>query len=290
MSKTSMMLEKAKTFDTVHVIRTEADRSLTALKEFRNRYRFAENLREIEWLDPDKLYKVNPDEVGDFFGFLETFMKPQGAAMGSSNVYRNARLQIAEFKKLLRIVVDDRKSLAEKIDAPWERIGGLGQDKSLALKIIFCFNYANGSVLPIFSIAHLRHFASRVAGVSGGQTKYFSPGKEYAFYTEELLTTKNSEPPTKAWDTLYFTRFLYQTYPPPDSEPVGVNVLSQRRVGMVETNEQLDLQSFMKLLGELQKQHKINGEQFRENRELWTKQPIEREALMQRLKKLLAPT
>jgi hypothetical protein len=290
MSKTSMMLEKAKAFDTVHVIRTEADHSLTALKEFRNKYRFAENLREIEWLDPDKLFKVNPDEVGDFFRFLETFMKPQGAAMGSSNVYRNARLQIAEFKKLLRIVVDDRKSLAEKIDAPWERIGGLGQDKSIPLKIIFCFNYGNGGVLPIFSIAHLRHFASRVGGVSSGQTKYFSPGKEYAFYIEELLNAKNSEQPTKAWDTLYFTRFLYQTYPPPDSEPVGVNVLGQRRVGMVETNEQLDLQAFMKLLGELQKQHKINGEQFRENRELWSKQPIEREALMQRLKKLLTPT
>ena len=43
----------------------------------------------------------------------------------------------------------------------------------------------------------------------------------------------------------------------------------------------------MKLLGDLQAQKKISGEQFRENRELWMRQPTERVGLMQRLKRLL---
>jgi hypothetical protein len=119
------------------------------------------------------------------------------------------------------------------------------------------------------------------------QTKYFSPGQEYEHYTTDLVKAKNSAPVTKAWDSLYFACFLYQTYPPPDSEPIGVNASSERRTGYVVTNEQLDLQGFMKLLGELQKQGKISGEQFRENRDLWVKQPSEREGLTQRLKMML---
>jgi len=43
----------------------------------------------------------------------------------------------------------------------------------------------------------------------------------------------------------------------------------------------------MRLLGELQKQQKITGEQFRENRSLWMQQPNDREALAKRLKRQL---
>jgi hypothetical protein len=42
----------------------------------------------------------------------------------------------------------------------------------------------------------------------------------------------------------------------------------------------------MKLLGELQKQGVLSGEEFREHRDLWVRQPSEREVLLQRLKKL----
>jgi hypothetical protein len=83
-------------------------------------------------------------------------------------------LQIKEFRNLLRIAVDDRKSLAEKVDAPWERIGGIGPDKLLAKQLIFCFNYDRGAVLPVFSTQHLRHFVSRTVEGTGGQTKYLS--------------------------------------------------------------------------------------------------------------------
>ena len=283
------MQEKANAYDRVKVARTEVDRALASLKEFRQKYPFAENLRSIEWLEPDKLFKVNPDEVGEFFRLLERSLTPLGYPTSvSSNVYRNSRLQIGEFKNLLRAAVDSRKSLAQKIDAPWERIGGLGQDKQLAKEIIFCFNYESGAVLPIFSNQHLRHFVNRVADAPGSQTKYLSPGQEYENYTAQLLKAKNSVPLTQSWDTAYFAVFLYASYPPPDSEKPTANPSGEGKTINAVTNEQLELRAFVQLLSELQSKGKITGEQFRENRELWThQQPNDRDVTVWRLKKLL---
>jgi hypothetical protein len=290
MSRSFTLQEKADVYDKVGTVRSDVNKALTSLKELRVKYPFTENLREIEWLDSDKLFKVNPDETGEFFRLLEGYLKPLGySTQNTSNVYRNARLQIKEFKNMLRIAVDDRKSLAEKVDAPWERIGGFGQDKVLAKQIIFCYNNHRGIVLPIFSNQHLRHFVNRVSDSIGGPTKYLSQGQEYEHYVTELLKVKNNLPITKAWDTSYFARFLYQTYPPPDSESVGVNTPNDRKVGIAISNEQLELQGFMRLLGDLQKQGKISGEQFRDYRALWAQQPADREGLIQRLKKLLKP-
>lgn len=278
------MLEKATTYDRVKVNRTEVDRALALLKEFRQKYPFTENLRSIEYLDPDKLFKVNPDEVGEFFRLLEGSLKPFGrSSFNNSNVYRNARLQIGEFKKLLRVAVDSRKSLAQKVDAPWERIGGLGQDKQLAKEIIFCFNYESGTVLPIFNNQHLRHFVNRVVDLHSGSTKYFSFGQEYEHFTTELLKAKNSLPITQSWDALYFAVFLYNNYPPPDSEKP-----TQGKTTNVVTDEQLELRAFASLLSELQTKGKITGQQFREYREQWThQQPNDRDVLVWRLKQLL---
>ena len=283
------MPEKANAFDKTGLVKREVDTLLGVLKEFRIKYPFTENLRSIEWLDPDKLFKLNPDEVGEFFQFLEIKLKPLGySTLNSSNVYRNARLQIGEFKNLLRIAVDSRKSLAEKVDAPWEKIGGLGQDKQLPKKIIFCLNYETGAIPPIFSTQHLRHFVNRVVDAPSGQTKYYSLGQEYEHYTSELLKAKNNLPITRAWEIMYFTRFLYNTYPPPDSEPPTTNPSGEGKTINVVTNEQLELRAFVKLLSELQTKGKITGQQFREFREQWTQQqPNDRDVLVWQLKKLL---
>jgi hypothetical protein len=283
------MLEKTNAFDKSGLIRHEVDSALESLKKFRQKFPFTENLRSIEWLDPDKLFKINPDEVGEFFRFLEDYFKPLGyQAAVSSNVYRNARLQINDLKNLLRVAVDSRKSLAQKIDAPWERIGGLGQDKQLAKKIIYCFNYETGTVLPILNNQHLRYFVSRVVDTSNVQTKYFSLGQEYEHYTMELLKTKNNLPTARSWNNLYFARFLYGAFPPPDSEQAEVDLPVEKKVVNQVTDEQLDMQGFMKLLCELQKQGKITGEEFRENRSLWMQQkPNDRDVLVARLKQLL---
>lgn len=289
MSQSNLMLQKATAYDRVKVTRTEVDRALALLKEFRQKYPFTENLRSIEYLDPEKLFKISPDEVGEFFHFLEGALKPLGrSTFNSSNVYRNARLQIGEFKNLLRVAVDTRKSLAQKVDASWEKMGGLGQDKQLAKEIIFCFNYENGTILPIFNNQHLRHFVNRVADAPSGKTKYFSSGQEYEHYTNELLKAKNNVPLTRAWDALYFAVFLYNTYPPPDSEKPTTNPSGEGKTINVVTNEQLELRAFAKLLSDLQTKGKITGEQFREYREQWMhQQPNDRDVLSLRLKQLL---
>ncbi len=288
MSRSNGMLEKANTYDKLNSTKHDVESSNGLLKELRQKYPFTENLRTIEWLDPDKLFKLSPDEIGEFFQFLERYFKPLGySTICSSNVYRNARLQINIFKNLLRIAVDNRKSLAQKVDVDWEKIGGMGTDKILAKKIIYCFNYESGTILPIFSNQHLRHFANRVVDGLSEQTKYFSLGQEFEHYTAELLKAKNSLPLTRGWSNLYFSCFLYNTYPPPDSEIFEANTVTERKTVNEVTDAQLDLQGFAKLLGDLQRQHKITGEQFRENRELWTKQPAERGELCKRLKKLL---
>ncbi len=288
MSKSNLLLEKASAYDKVGISRHDVEEALTAQKELRQKYPFSENLRTIEWLDPGNLYRVNPDEVGEFFQLLERALKPVSYSnLSSSNIYRNSMLQIKDLKNLLRTAVDDRKTLAEKVDARWERIGGVGEDKLVPKRIIYCFNVEKGTVAPVFSNQHLRHFVSRIADTSAGQTKYFSMGQEYEHYTNELIKAKNSLPITKGWVPLYFARFLYETYPPPDSEPISGNTASTRKLAGVVTNEQLDLQGFMRLLGELQKQHKISGEQFRDYRSMWNSQPSERAGLAQRLKRLL---
>ena len=283
MSKNNSLLEKANAFDKNGSIKHEVEIEFGRLKELRQKFPFAENLRSIEWLDPDKLFKVNPDEVGEFFRLLESTLKPLGnPSLNNSNVYRNARLQIQDLKNLLRIAVDSRKSLAEKVDASWEKIGGLGQDKQLAKKIIYCFTFETGKVLPIFSTQHLRFFFNRAAA-GNVQTKYLSLGQEYENYTVELLKAKNSFPLTQNWDTLYFSRFLYQTYPPPDTE----GAVEYKKTTVV-TDEQISLQSLVRLLAELQSKGKITGQQFREYRELWIhQQPNDRDVTVWQLKQLL---
>ena len=292
MSKSNSMLEKADAYDTNGLMKREIGNALVVLKEFRVKFPFAENPQSIDWLEPDKILKTNSNEIGEFFHYIVYSLNPLGPlSIQSSNVYQNIRTQIADFKTLLHVAVDKKKSLAEKVDAPWEKISGLGQDKHIAKKIIFCFNYESKAVLPIFSTPHLRHFVNRVVDVPSGQTKYYSLGQEYAYYTSELLKAKDSLPTTRGWEITYFARFLYNAYPPPDSEPPTTNPSGEGKTINVVTNEQLELRAFVKLLSELQTKGKITGQQFRENRELWMQQqPNDRDVTVWRLKQLLTET
>jgi hypothetical protein len=296
MLKCEQMTEKANSFDPTGLVKHDVERVFVYLKEFRQKFPFVENLREIEVLNPDKLFRINPDVVGEFFQTLEAVFKPlKYAVFGNTNIYRNARLQINDFKLLLRIVVDNRKTLAQKVDAKWERIGGIGQSKALALAIIYSFNYENKTILPIFNIEHLHYFARCTSDSLSESKEYLSKGQEYEHFTLELLKNKNNSHITRGWDNMHFTRFLYETYPPPINseqmqtqiETTSVGSEEKKRVTQV-TDEQLDMQGFVKLLGELQKQRKITGEEFRENRAMWMQlQPNDRELLVIRLKQRL---
>lgn len=287
----SSIQEKANTYDKNSIVKTEVEKALSILKAFRAKFPFTENPQTITMLRPDDVFKTNPDEVGEFFRYLEIYLKPLGQlTVSNSNIYSKIRLQLEDFKSLLRAAVDKKMLLAQKVDAPWEKIKGLGDDKQIAKKIIFCFNYETGAVLPIFSTSHIKHFANKLADRPVG-TKFYSQGEEYAYYTSELLKAKENLPAARGWDNIYFTMFLYNTYPPPDSEKPIANPSGEGKTINAVTNEQLELRAFIKLLGELQTKRKITGQQFREYREQWMQQlPNDRDILVWRLKKLNTET
>ena len=101
---------------------------------------------------------------------------------------------------------------------------------------------------------------------------------DYRFQTNILLT--------KPWEITYFARFFYNSYPPPEREFTTLGLSEGRRNRHIETKEQTEMRDFAKLLQELQTKQRINGEEFLEYRDQWTKQPNDREVLTQRLKKL----
>jgi hypothetical protein len=288
----SSIQQKADAYDKNGIVKAEVEKALSNLKAFRIKFPFAEKPPAIAMLQPDDISKVNPNQAGEFFHNIEYTLKPLGhQTVYDSNVYYKIRLQLEDFKILLRVAVDKKRSLAEKVDAPWEKIKGLGDDKQIAKKIIFCFNYESGAVLPIFSKSHLKHFANKLADKPAGATKFYSQGEEYAHYTAELLKAKENLPITRAWENTYFTMFLYNTYPPPDSEKPKANPSGEGKTINSVTNEQLELRAFIKLLGELQTKRKITGQQFREYREQWTQQlPNDRDVLVWRLKQLNTET
>lgn len=68
----------------------------------------------IDKITPDDVY--NPGKEGYLLHYLEHKLKPLGHLhVPSDRPWRNAREDIETFKELLRIAVDEEKSLAEKL-------------------------------------------------------------------------------------------------------------------------------------------------------------------------------
>lgn len=206
--------EKVKEFDKSGEYRRDVDVALRLLKRFRQKYPFRDNPRYIDNLTADDLFKEKPPQIGDFFRWIEYKLKPLGHLSVYSSVYRNARNQLEDFKALLRVVVNENKSLAEKVDAPWQRISRMGGDKHIAKKIIFCFN---DGVLPIFKTADLEHFFVQLVGKHKLPSSYdtMSLGEKYQFLTRGLLNVKKRFAETREWNNAYFMWFLYKMYSPP---------------------------------------------------------------------------
>jgi len=284
---TESLLEKVKAFDKNGEIKIEVDGAMKMLKDFRARYRFAENPESIETLDPDDIFKVQSDEVGEFFHWLEYYLKPIGHLTLYSNVYRQIREQFEDFKELLHVVVDPEKSLAQKVDAPWDQIRGLGLDRHIAKKIIFCFNYEGGDVLPIFKTNNLEHFFNKIVDKPTFPAQYVSLGEKYQFLISELLRVKQNLPETQSWELPYFSRFLYDSYPPPPVDEPPIEAGGRTKPNSETRNEQMQFREFTELLNELQKKGKISAEEYRNHGKLWRERPPDREFLAERLKKLL---
>ena len=282
------LLEKVRAFDKNGVIKTEIDSAMKSLKDFRVKYRFAENPESIETLDPDDVFRVVSNEVGDFFHWLEYYLKPIGhLTLHGVYVYRQIRDQFEDFKELLHVTVDPKKSLAQKVDAPWDGIKGLGGDRHIAKKIIFCFNCERGDVLPIFKTSHLKHFFNEIVDKPSFPAQYTSLGETYEFLISELLRVKRDLSETQPWELPYFSRFLYDNYSPPlkGGHPIDIN-------GKIKPNsetrkEQMQFGEFVELLNGLQRKGKISAEEYRNHGKLWRERPQDRQSLVERLRMLL---
>ncbi|MDR2203563.1 MAG: hypothetical protein LBE76_04595 [Nitrososphaerota archaeon] len=267
--------EKANNFDKAGLIKHETEKTLTALKELNQKYPFTTNPHTIE--------KLTQSTIEEFIQTVENIYKQ----LKYTTTTNKTQLQINEFKLLLHTTIDNKKTLTQKIDTHWKN-NNTQQDKNLHTQIIYSLNYENKNILPIFNTQHLQHFTKHTNNTTTTTTNNPTPGQEYEQLTTQLLKTKNNTPTTRGWNNLYYTHFLYQTYPPPNNNTTTTTQPQQQPTITTITNEQIDMQGFVQLLGELQKQHKITGEEFRENRKTWTQlKPNDRELLTIRLKQRL---
>lgn len=277
--------QKAIVFDGDGTIRRSVDEALSKLKSFRVKYPFAENPDSIETLTPEDIFRTDKGEIGEFFRYIEYYLKPLGHLKTYPKVYLQIREQIELFKELLYVVVDKNKSLAEKVDAPWKEIKGLGGDSHIAKKIIFCFNYETGSVAPIFSTSHLEHFLNIIQEAPWLPMQYddMSLGEKYEALTEKLLKAKESSPITKPWEITYFCRFLYETYTPPKII-TDAQRKKLREKALMEQRQQFA--KFIELLNELKAKGKISAEQWRTYSEQWRNNTETRQELIDKLQQL----
>jgi len=188
-----------------------------------DKYPLRENPDLINKLTPQDLYK--PGGSNYFFLYLEHKTKALGAvAAPSDRPWRNAQEDIEKFKDLLRISVDESKSLAEKIDSPWEDISFWGGDKHFAKKIIFC--YFPEKTIPIFNTNHMEHFVDEL-GLNEEREKMsirmfsrqyddLTLGQKYEVLTEILLRAKDRTVLKNA-NISIFMKALYQIFTPPSS-------------------------------------------------------------------------
>jgi len=280
------MLEQIGAFDKDGTFKNQIDQTMVLLQEFRTKYPYVKKPDLIETLTADDVFNESAGNVGDFFHWIEFRLKEIGYLSHLySELYRNIREHLEEFKDLLRNVVDKNKSLAEKVDAPWQEISGMGGDKHLAKKIIFCFNYDTNDILPIFKTSDLEYFLDKITtNPIPDNYPRLTLGEKYQFLTSELIKNKEKISQTKPWGPVYFSRFLYETFPPPR------NITSLEKKKKREKEEQKRQQQqkyaeFIELLNELRKNNKISATERRAYPKEWDNQKNRREQLIEELKR-----
>jgi hypothetical protein len=278
--------EKAKSYDINGEMKRKINEALERLRIFREKYHFTEDPQAIEKLSPEDIIKSQGKQTGDFFLYVQYYLSDLGhIILYTTDVYYNIKRQIDTFKELLRITVDKQKSLSVKVDAPWNEITGLGGDRHIAKKIIFCFNNESGQVVPIFSTPHLEYFLETILEKTSFPIQYenMSLGEKYQFLTQELLNAKINSEITKPWEITYFCRFLYETFPPPRIMPETQRKSLQAKAILEQQKVKND---FMVLLNELRRQNKISAEQLREYRDSGFKNSEAIQTLTEKLSKL----
>lgn len=179
---------------------------------FLERYPFHVDRKRIDHLSPNDVYGATDKE--SFLLWVEYKLRDLGKATRSDLAAREAKQDLALFKKLLKATMDPSKSIAEKVDAGWHLMKGWGGDRQLAKKIIHLYNPT--STLPIYSTDDIRHFLGQL-GVNIDdecirhhgcrfEARILSPGKKYELLTKLLLREKAKRFDS---DNLTFAVYLY---------------------------------------------------------------------------------
>lgn len=207
--------EKAEKFDKSGQYRRKVDDVLAVLEQFRRKYPFKDQPEFIDNLTPKDIFNEGED---CFFKWIVFKLNDLGYIGGYPAIaFKNARDNLHIFKKLLKIVINQEKTLAQKVDAPsWNDIGGMGRygDKHLAKKIIYCYNNDILPILPIFRTTDLEDFCGQLEVRRNLPSNYdiMSTGNKYQSLNEVLLNEKEKCTELKHWDNVYFMWFLYATY------------------------------------------------------------------------------
>jgi hypothetical protein len=131
----SSLLEFARRLLDSPQFREEVEKDRRVLREFIERFPFRKNPSLIDELTPEKLY--NPGKSREwFFYFFEFYLRRVGTiAIHGDKPWREACSKIDIFKQLLKLVVDDSKSIHERIDDErWSQLKGWGGDKHCVKK------------------------------------------------------------------------------------------------------------------------------------------------------------
>ncbi len=201
----------------------EVEEDRKVLKEFVERYPFRDHPTLIDQLTPHSLY--NPKHES-FFYFFEFGLKHVGAIrLYNNRPWREARDKIDLFKQLLKLVVDDSKSIHEKIDDErWSQLKGWGGDKHIVKKLVFI--YYPEEVLPTFKTEMLENHLNRLGLVERAESEAqrtfnsrltdLTVGKKFQVYNEVLLSSvKEALTSNYKWDTPAIARLLDNFNPPP---------------------------------------------------------------------------
>lgn len=211
--------ELTKTFDITGEVKQKVAEANSILEKFGNRFPFRQNQAAIDALTPNDLWEVKTGNRDSFFYWLQYQLRESGHLfIGSKIVFENAIAKINEFKSLLKVALDDSRTISEKIDAPWENISFFGGDKHIAKKIVYCYYPEN--VTPIFKTEELKHFCEKLGigendikneslGAFGKDFENLSVGKQWQVLNSLLMDFKSKHKETHVWNNLYFANFLY---------------------------------------------------------------------------------
>ena len=211
----------ASIFDKSGEIKREVEEARREHTKFLKLFPFRSKPEKIDELRPEDLYNPGIGTKDYFFWWMEYGLRKLGRIFPFvADAFESATERLEEFKALLRIAVNDTKSLAEKIDADWDKIKRFGGDRHIAKKIVSA--YYPDEVIPIFKTGHLEHFYKELGlDVEGKALEKFdlpydalSIGQKYQLLNDLLLNVKKEHGHTGEWDNAYFMRFLYETFPP----------------------------------------------------------------------------